>query len=254
MPCTNRRRLAVKSGSDHARESEVLVTALDAGQVDQFIFAFDETSHADRLSDRATDQLRTKIVTLALEPGAVLDEVVLSQQLDCGRTPLREAISRLAEERLVVVLPRRAAAVAPITVTDLQQIYEARLCVETTVARLAALRITATQLAGLERNVQAESVEQETSGALQVVWSDFMFHYLLARAANNQYLCDSVRRILGPAMRLTFLAHQHGQPVKETYEEHSAILRALASRDGALAEQEMRRHITMAKERTLRRL
>lgn len=227
---------------------------LREGVSEPLIFTFDSTTSADRLSDRATDHLRTLIITLQLEPGAVLDEALLSQRLGCGRTPFREAIQRLTTERLVVVLPRRAVAVTPISVTDLQQIYEARTYFETAAARLAASRATTAQLTELRENVGSSVSESGDRSALQIVRSDFVFHYLLARAADNQYLCDSIGRILGPAMRLTFLAHKHGQPSKETHEEHSAILGGLVARDAEAAEREMRRHIAMAKERTLSRL
>jgi DNA-binding GntR family transcriptional regulator len=216
------------------------------------IFSFDEASSGDRLSDRATDQLRSLIITLQLEPGVALDEAELSQLLGCGRTPLREAIQRLTEERLVIVLPRRSAAVAPITVTDLQHVYETRMCVEAASARLAALRATPSQLRAIEENVQTLTSGPQ-GNLLHVVRSDFAFHSLVARGADNQYLCDSVRRILGPAMRLTCLAHKHGQPAAETGIEHAAILQAVLSRDPDAAEQEMRHHIALAKERTLSR-
>ncbi len=219
-----------------------------------FSYTFADGPAADRLSDRAADLLRTLIITLQLEPGTVLDEGVLGERLGCGRTPLREAIQRLTEERLVTVLPRRAAAVSPITVTDLQQIYEARALIEPALARLAAIRATAAQLADLRDNVSRLAVESEESSTLSVVHSDFVFHHLIARAADNQYLADAHRRILGPAMRLTFLAHKHGQPGRNTREEHEAILQTLLARDPDAADAAMRHHLAMAKERILNRL
>jgi DNA-binding GntR family transcriptional regulator len=224
------------------------------GVAEPFLFAFGDLTSSDRLSDRAIDQLRTSIITLRLEPGTVLDETVLCRRLNCGRTPFREAIQRLTEERLVTILPRRAAAVSPITVTDLQQIYEARANVEPTLARLAAMRATPAQLGELEQTVTPLLAEFEGRNVVEIVRHDFLFHYLLARAADNQYLSDCARRILGPAMRLTFLAHKHGQPSKQTHEEHLAILRTLGTRDPEAAGQAMRHHIAMAKERTLHRL
>lgn len=229
--------------------------ALESGPEAAFTFSFDTAAAgAERLSDRATDQLRTLIITLHLEPGSVIDEATLSQRLDCGRTPLREALHRLAEERLVVILPRRAAAVAPITVTDLQQIYEVRTDLEGAVARLAARRAAPADLTSLDAAVRSLLADDGAPTVRHTVQYDFVFHHLLARAADNQYLCDCIRRILGPAMRLTYLAYKHGQPRRETYEEHTGILEAIMARDAQAAEQAMRRHIAMAKDRTLARL
>jgi DNA-binding GntR family transcriptional regulator len=90
----------------------------------------------DRLRDRTADELSSLIITLQLEPGAVLDEAVLSQKLSYGRTPLREAFQRLADEGLALILPRRAVPVSEITVTDLQQVHEAGLVCEAACARL----------------------------------------------------------------------------------------------------------------------
>lgn len=218
------------------------------------VFTFDDDLSPDRLSDRATNQLRTLIMTLQLQPGTVLDEVALSQRFGCGRTPLREAIQRLTSERLVVILPRRAVAVTPITVTDLQQIHEARLYFEGAAARLAALRASADQIQTLQQHVDSLEFDTTKQNALQIVRSDFVFHHLVAQAADNQYVCDTISRILGPAMRLTYLAHKHGQSSRETKEEHAAIFQAIATRDADAADREMRGHLLRAKDRTLRRL
>lgn len=207
----------------------------------------------DRQSDRAAELLRAMIITLRLEPGAVLDEGVLSQRLGCGRTPIREALQRLTDERLVVVLPRRAAAVSPITVNDLREIYEARIPIESLSARLSATRATPGQTVPIEESVEAIAGEPVHTAEEIVRW-DWAFHYALARASGNQYLCDGIRRILGPAMRLTYFTYHQGRPSKARYEEHLAILQAVKARDPDRADAEMRRHIAMAKDRMLSRL
>src|SRR5437016_4873848 len=86
------------------------MTLVSSRREPQQRFAFTHDLGADRLSDRATDELRSLIITLQLEPGAALDDTVLSQMLGYGRTPLREAFPRLADEGLTVILPRRASA------------------------------------------------------------------------------------------------------------------------------------------------
>lgn len=224
------------------------------GAAPSIMFTFDDVIGPDRLSDRATDQLRTLIITLQLPPGALLDEAVLSQHLNCGRTPIREAIQRLTQERLVTILPRRAAAVSAVSVTDLQQLYEARSYLEPAIAGLAAKRATPAQLQQIEASLMSPDSDGPEHTALDIVRADFAYHYLLARAADNDYFADCIRRILGPAMRLTFLAHKHGQPSQNSREEHTSILRAVAARDSDAADNAMRHHINMAKERTLHRL
>jgi DNA-binding GntR family transcriptional regulator len=227
--------------------------AVEAASAVLFPLTDESGVSADRLSDRAADQLRAMIITLRLEPGAVLDEAILSQRLGCGRTPLREALQRLTDERLVVVLPRRAAAVSPITVNDLREIYEARIPIECLSARLSAVRAPPGQVSQLEESVEAIA-GAETHTAEETVRSDWAFHYALARASGNQYLSDCIRRILGPAMRLTYFTYHQGQASNARYVEHQAILRAVKTRDPDAADAEMRRHIAMAKDRMLSRL
>ena len=226
----------------------------DEEAITLFSFATDGAPGMGRLSDRATDHLRMLIVSLQLEPGAVLDDSALVTRLSCGSTPLREAIQRLSGEHLIRILPRRAIAVAPITVTDLQQIYEVRLATESMAARLAASRTDTAQVAALEEHVTALLDDSVRTNSLTVVRHDFLFHYQLARMASNSYLCDSIQRILGPAMRLTYFAYKHGEPSTEARLEHAAILQALLAHDASAAEHEMRRHLTVAKERTLRQI
>ncbi len=78
------------------------------------------------LTDRAYGELEERIVTLQLEPGAVLSETTLAQQLGFGRTPVREALQRLAREGLVVIFPRRGILVSEIDVKRQLALLEVR--------------------------------------------------------------------------------------------------------------------------------
>ena len=231
-------------------ESELTATDVSSA----FTFPDDQATSSDRQSDRATDHLRGLIISLELEPGSVVDENAISERLGCGRTPLREALHRLAEERLVVILPRRAVAITQITVTDLQHIYEARITLESAAARLASARITPGVLRALEQATSTLADGPPELNPIELVRTDFVFHRILGKASGNAYLYDCIRRILGPAMRLTFLAYKHGQPSRNSYDEHLAIVQALTHRDPNAAEQAARYHVQMAKDRTLGRL
>src|SRR5947209_15076027 len=102
------------------------------------------------LADRAYDELRDRIVTLQIAPGAPIDEDLIGDQLGMGRTPVREAIKRLALENLVTVFPRRGTFASEINITDLAQIFEVRVQLEAHAAYRAAQRLTAAQRAELE--------------------------------------------------------------------------------------------------------
>ena len=92
------------------------------------------------LSEQATQRIRELIVTLELPPGSPLSERELMERLGLGRTPVREALRTLAQEKLVEVYPRRGIVVAPVDVGDLASLSEARRTLESFAARLAAER------------------------------------------------------------------------------------------------------------------
>src|SRR5947209_17701297 len=94
------------------------------------------------LADRAYDELRDRIVTLRIAPGAPIDEDRVGEELGMGRTPVREAIKRLALENLVSVFPRRGTFASEINITDLAQISEVRVQLEGHAAYRGAQRIT----------------------------------------------------------------------------------------------------------------
>ena len=81
-------------------------------------------------AERAYTQIKKQIVTTSMTPGSVISEAQLIDELNLGRTPIREAIKRLQAENLVTVTPRRGMFVADITVTDLTQIFEVRVVIE----------------------------------------------------------------------------------------------------------------------------
>ena len=197
-----------------------------------------------RLSDRAYQLIRHKLITLELPPKTAIDEQVLMQDLELGRTPIREALQRLAAEGLVMVAPRRGMFVADISITDLQKIFEMRMVLEGFCARLAAERATEAQLAAMEALVQdLDRVPDDKDGkALMAV--DEQFHELLYQAADNELLADTLRRLLAQSLRIWYLVLDRLDGVRAAMEQHIAITRALEARDGALAETIVQEHIS----------
>ena len=97
------------------------------------------------LSDRAYRLLEELIVTLQIAPGAIVSETELSRRLDIGRTPIREALQRLAREKLIVILPRRGIMVSEVNVGTQLRLLEVRRELERLIARSAARRATDAQ-------------------------------------------------------------------------------------------------------------
>ncbi len=196
-----------------------------------------------RLSDKAYQLIRHKIITLQLAPRTAIDEQALMEDLQLGRTPIREALQRLAAEGLVRVAPRRGMFVADISITDLQKIFEIRVVLEGLCARLAADRVTEAQLAAMEDLVDRLDRTAETDGkALMAV--DEQFHELLYQAADNELLADTLRRLLAQSFRIWYLVLDRLNGVRAAMEQHVAITKALEARDGVLAETIVQEHIS----------
>ena len=103
-----------------------------------------------RLSEKAYHLIKEKIVRLELKPLSVIDEQALQEDLNLGRTPIREALHRLAAEGLVIIAPRRGMFVADISITDLQKVFQVRMVLEGFCARLAAQKATEEQIAQMD--------------------------------------------------------------------------------------------------------
>lgn len=195
-----------------------------------------------RLSDKAYNLVKHKVVTLELAPSSFIDEQALMENLQLGRTPIREGLQRLAAEGLVFFAPHRGMYVAEISITDLQKIFEMRLAVEGLAARLAAERITGQQLEVMQA-VIADLASVPASDGKALIAIDERFHLLLYQAADNKFLAETCTRLHTLSCRLWHLALDKLTDVKGALEQHRAIMEALQARDGERAEALLRVHI-----------
>lgn len=196
-----------------------------------------------RLSDKAYHLIRQKIITLELPPLSAIDEQALMEDLQVGRTPIREALQRLAAEDLVFFAPRRGIFVSDISITDLQKIFEMRMVLEGFCARLAAQRASEAQLTEMEALMhQLELVPDGDRKALMAI--DESFHELLYEAADNEFLSDSLKRLHALSFRLWYLVLDRLDGVRGAMEQHIEITEALRARDEARAETVLQQHIS----------
>jgi DNA-binding GntR family transcriptional regulator len=195
-------------------------------------------------SDEAYQRLREKIVTLELPPASPVDENQLMKELRLGRTPIREALQRLAHENLIVILPRRGTLVADLNASDLQKIFELRLELEPYAARLAAERATPEQI------TEMEALFADSDGVIrrgdhhQLIRLDHQAHRLIALAAQNEFLEDTLERMYGHVLRLWYVSLHKVSRLREAIEEHRDIVAAIRAHDGERAAQIMRAHVS----------
>ena len=195
--------------------------------------------------------LRKAIVTGEFGDWAPLDEVELMSRIDVGRTPIREAIKRLANEEFVVWHPHRTPHVRTTSADDLASLYEARQIFEVTAARLAAERATPIDLETLEK--LSDQLDAAIAGdtLYEVAELDYDFHLALARASHNRFLVEAISLLNFGSLRLWYRSYvQLG--IDTINDHHREQLDAIRRRDTAQAESIAQAHIEFFHERQLR--
>jgi DNA-binding GntR family transcriptional regulator len=193
------------------------------------------------LSERAYQAIRELIVSLELAPGAVLDERALTARLALGRTPVREALRRLALEQLVAVYPRRGMFVTDVDVRDLARISEVRALLEPAAARLAAERRTEDEAAGLRVLVRELDRPGDDQRALMAL--DERIHRAVYRAAHNHLLEKTLGEYYVLALRIWMIALDRQEELGGAVEQHRTLLEAVLDADADAAEEAVRGHV-----------
>ncbi len=181
------------------------------------------------LADRAYAELRDRLVTLRIAPGEPIDEDQLGEELQMGRTPVREAIKRLALENLVTVFPRRGTFASEINITDLAHISDVRSVLEAHAAGRAAERITEDQRAELQqlREELAGSKGSDDSEALMEL--DARVHRFIHRCAGNPYMEETLGRYYNLSLRIWYLVIDRLPHLFARVHEHDDMLDAIAA-------------------------
>ena len=194
-------------------------------------------AQAASLSDRAYVAIRDLIVSLELAPGSPIDERRLVASLGIGRTPVREALRRLAQEQLVEVFPRRGMFVTRVDVRDLAWISEVRAVLEPEAARLAAERATEE-----ERDALAALGDQITRGA-DLMALDESIHRAVHAAAHNDLLEKTLGEFYVLALRIWMIALDRAQDLEDAVEAHRDLIQEIVVGNGDGAAEVMRAHV-----------
>jgi DNA-binding GntR family transcriptional regulator len=195
------------------------------------------------LADRAYEELRDRIVTLRIPPGAPIDEDLVGQELGMGRTPVREAIKRLALENLVMVFPRRGTFASEINITDLAHISDVRSVLEGHAAHRAAQRITDAQRAELDLLLAELGHSRGSDDVDALMALDAQVHRFLYRSANNPYMEETLGRYFNLSMRIWHLVIDRLPHLFARVHEHDDLLRAVAAGEADRAREIVADHI-----------
>jgi DNA-binding GntR family transcriptional regulator len=202
-----------------------------------------DTTATRLVAERAYVDLRDRIVTLQLPPGTVVREDELMKELGIGRTPLREAVKRLALENLVEVQPRRGTFVSAIEAADIQSITEVRAELEGYAAELAALRLDPEMRARADA-LLAEIESLDGAGEQSVLMgTDERIHRFVWDAARNPYLTETLERYFTHSLRIWYLVLDRVPTLGHAVHDQTQLLEAILDRSGPHARTIMHEHV-----------
>jgi DNA-binding GntR family transcriptional regulator len=185
------------------------------------------------LTAQAYERIEELIVKLELPPGSVISEAEVSATLGIGRTPVREALQRLAREHLVLILPQRGVLVSEIDVKRQLRLLETRREVERLVARSAARRaneVENQQFATLAREFAAAA---KSGDQVRFMRADKAFNDLSLRASRNEFAAGAMGLMHGLSRRFWFMHHRQADDTEVMATLHGNLARAIADRDEA---------------------
>jgi DNA-binding GntR family transcriptional regulator len=195
------------------------------------------------VAERAYLELRDRIVALHLPPGTVLREDALMEQMGIGRTPLREAVKRLALENLVQVQPRRGTFVSAVEAADIQNITEVRAELEAYAAELAALRLDPQTRAKAEALLREIEGLDGGGGQERLMRFDERIHRFTWEATHNPHLIDTLERYFTHSLRIWYLVLDRVPTLGHAVHDQTQLLEAILDRNGPHARTIMHEHV-----------
>jgi DNA-binding GntR family transcriptional regulator len=198
-----------------------------------------------RLADQVFRYLRDEIVRGVLPPDTPLVEVEVAKQLRISRTPVREALIKLAEEELVRIYPQRGSFVAPISLEAVHDAQIIREHLECALMAEVAQRITPTWQRLLEENLDKQKQAERQGNGPQFYELDELFHGMLGEISGHPRVWKTILQAKVHMDRVRYLSHHEPGHLKKLIGQHRDIVGALTRRDAAAATEAMRQHLRM---------
>jgi DNA-binding GntR family transcriptional regulator len=199
--------------------------------------------------------LRERILKVELAPGSKLDEMGLVEELGCSRTPVREALIRLAADGLVTILPNYGARVTSLDLLEIAQYFEALELSQRIINHLAARRRTDADLAAIRARQGQFDAAVAADDADGMIRFNRDFHSAIGGACGNGHLHTMADSLLDQGMRLNWLWHSHFDEehlysdIERSCREHAELVDAIASGDAPAAERIGSLHVATFRDR-----
>ena len=196
--------------------------------------------------ERVYSTLREWLIAAKLRPGDFLSEAQLAERCRTSRTPIREACSRLAQDKWLSLIPRKGYLVTPISVRDIVELYEYRRLLECFAAEKVAQSASREQIAALKTILRPETSAK--ANLARILAANQEFHQRLAEFASNQRVIHHLALCLGYVRRLDTLCTQ----TVPGWIGHGDIIDALEARKPMRAKQAMAVHIDLSRDKMIK--
>ena len=206
------------------------------------------------LRDVVFNTLRQEILTGKLKPGERLMEIHLANKLGVSRTPIREAIRKLELEGLVIMIPRRGAEVAQITLKSLKDVMEVRRALDVLAIELACERMNQEDRDSLFQACENFSVAVETNDTRKMAEADVAFHDIIVLSTGNARLIQLVNNLSEQMYRYRFEYIKDSSQHERLVEEHKIIYQSILNKDKETAAAAARTHIDNQKKAIIRQI
>ncbi len=191
--------------------------------------------------------LKEKLITCVYPPGTLLNELQLAQEYNVSRTPVREAISRLENDGYLKILPKKGIYVTDISITDVLQIFQARIELEPVALRLAAPYLDDDEIRMFKGRLNDDSLSLADSLRL-----DTAMHLFIIEHCGNRYIIDIMHKVFDDNTRIVIASKQNQVKIHNAKKEHLQILDSLLAKDDIeRTEQLMRAHLETCKRASL---
>ncbi len=207
---------------------------------------------ADTLKQKAYNIIKHKILNCEYPPNMFLNEEILCNEIKASRTPIRDAIVRLEQENLVKILPKKGIIVAPLTVSEINSIYETRILLEPYVLTNYGPRITDATLVQLKdlmarMDTDTDDITPEVLKTIHEI--DDEFHRILINLCNNKYLIQCYDNIYSQNFRLRIMSGtQSPKRFENTKIEHRKVYNYIVQENYIKATEELKEHLIQSKE------
>ncbi len=188
-------------------------------------------------------EIKRRITELVYKPGDKLSEARIAEELGCGRSPVRTAFSRLQSEGWIEISPSSGTFVRGLSQTEITEILEARILLESYLAGRAAKLISEEELAKLRRAFSVFGDRVTADRMDEYLELDLQFHLTIYKAASNKVLSDVLLNLIDKVRWIRRASVGYPARIQEALAEIRAILDALEARDQEAASATMRLHI-----------